>query len=292
MKSSRRRTVPAKAFATFSYVTSVLLAAVAFVATANAQVCGNGVIEDSEQCDDGNLIDGDCCSSACIFEAADAFCLEDDPCYAATDARCDGSGACLPGAALFGCLGPGGLPIAHFKLQDVASSGRDKIVFRKKTSNGFADLLAALGDPAEATGYGLCIYQTVDFQPEPVSVLVSLPVATGSSWTALFDGWRYKDPRADGTRRLEIRERKVKDFITSGYRLRYVAKGENLSLPGPVDASRYFALDDTSGIAAGIVNDIGFCAVAGARSSDPPIAGLEAWKNTSTLFVVHNRPVD
>lgn len=292
MKSSRRRIVSAKAPAAFLYATTVLLAAVALVATANAQVCGNGVVEGSEQCDDGNSIEGDCCSAACAFEAADARCLEDDLCYAATDARCDGLGACLPGPALFGCLGPGGLPIAHFKLRDVAPSGRDKIAFRKKTSNGFADLLAALGDPSEATGYALCVYRTIEFQPEPVSVLVSLPVAAGSSWTALSDGWRYRDPRADGSRRLEIRERKVEDFITSGYRLRYVAKGESLPLPGPVDASRYFALDDTSGIAAGIVNGIGFCAFAGARGSDSPFSGLEASKNTATLFVVHNLPVD
>lgn len=32
------------------------------------QVCGDGVIHGTEQCDDGNLIDGDGCSSACEVE--------------------------------------------------------------------------------------------------------------------------------------------------------------------------------------------------------------------------------
>ena len=32
------------------------------------QPCGNGVINGGEQCDDGNLIDGDLCSSRCMFE--------------------------------------------------------------------------------------------------------------------------------------------------------------------------------------------------------------------------------
>ena len=32
------------------------------------RVCGNGVINGGEQCDDGNLEDGDLCSSECIFE--------------------------------------------------------------------------------------------------------------------------------------------------------------------------------------------------------------------------------
>jgi cysteine-rich repeat protein len=33
-----------------------------------SSVCGNGVIESGEQCDDGNLIDGDGCSSSCRAE--------------------------------------------------------------------------------------------------------------------------------------------------------------------------------------------------------------------------------
>jgi cysteine-rich repeat protein len=37
-------------------------------AVAASPVCGNGVIEFGEECDDGNLIDGDGCSSACTVE--------------------------------------------------------------------------------------------------------------------------------------------------------------------------------------------------------------------------------
>ena len=32
-------------------------------------VCGNGVVEEGEQCDDGNTVDGDGCSSTCQIEA-------------------------------------------------------------------------------------------------------------------------------------------------------------------------------------------------------------------------------
>jgi len=31
-------------------------------------ICGNGILEPGEQCDDGNLIDGDGCSSICTIE--------------------------------------------------------------------------------------------------------------------------------------------------------------------------------------------------------------------------------
>ncbi len=34
----------------------------------HASVCGNGVIESGEGCDDGDTISGDCCSSACVRE--------------------------------------------------------------------------------------------------------------------------------------------------------------------------------------------------------------------------------
>lgn len=37
-------------------------------------VCGNGVIEDDEECDDGNLENGDGCSSSCVFETREISC--------------------------------------------------------------------------------------------------------------------------------------------------------------------------------------------------------------------------
>jgi cysteine-rich repeat protein len=37
-------------------------------------VCGNGVLEDNEECDDGNTVSGDGCSATCEFESAAALC--------------------------------------------------------------------------------------------------------------------------------------------------------------------------------------------------------------------------
>lgn len=36
--------------------------------TAATPVCGNSMVESGEQCDDGNMLDGDCCDSACQAE--------------------------------------------------------------------------------------------------------------------------------------------------------------------------------------------------------------------------------
>ena len=46
----------------------------AAIVTFRAAVCGNGTVEADEQCDDGNLANGDCCSSSCQFEAAGTVC--------------------------------------------------------------------------------------------------------------------------------------------------------------------------------------------------------------------------
>ncbi len=42
--------------------------------TFTTAACGNGVIDASEQCDDGNAVAGDCCSPTCTFEPASTVC--------------------------------------------------------------------------------------------------------------------------------------------------------------------------------------------------------------------------
>ena len=41
---------------------------------AAAATCGDGQLEPTEECDDGNLVAGDCCSPTCMFEPADTIC--------------------------------------------------------------------------------------------------------------------------------------------------------------------------------------------------------------------------
>jgi hypothetical protein len=57
--------------------------------------CGNGIVDPGEDCDDGNTLDGDCCSATCQFEAADSPCP--DGMYCNGDETCDGAGACQAG---------------------------------------------------------------------------------------------------------------------------------------------------------------------------------------------------
>ncbi|HSA34693.1 MAG TPA: hypothetical protein P5077_13290, partial [bacterium] len=58
-------------------------------------VCGNNFKAPSEECDDGNNEDGDCCAAGCTFEIIGASCGDGATVCSAQD-TCDGAGLCLP----------------------------------------------------------------------------------------------------------------------------------------------------------------------------------------------------
>jgi cysteine-rich repeat protein len=55
--------------------------------------CGDGSLDFGEACDDGNRLDGDCCSAACTAEAEGGVCDDRDLCTRSD--TCDGSGRCV-----------------------------------------------------------------------------------------------------------------------------------------------------------------------------------------------------
>lgn len=63
------------------------------LAIAADPICGNGIVESGEQCDDGNNADGDCCSWDCQFEPADSYCDDGNACD--DPDACDGHGHCV-----------------------------------------------------------------------------------------------------------------------------------------------------------------------------------------------------
>ena len=60
---------------------------------AKTPACGDAVVDDGEQCDDGNTTDGDCCSSTCQLEPPGAQTCDDGR-YCTVDYAC-GGGGCL-----------------------------------------------------------------------------------------------------------------------------------------------------------------------------------------------------
>jgi hypothetical protein len=67
-------------------------------AIASLAVCGNGVLEYSEQCDDGGTVSGDCCSATCTSETAGNSCNDGSVCT--TVDQCDGAGSCVGSSPL------------------------------------------------------------------------------------------------------------------------------------------------------------------------------------------------
>lgn len=63
-----------------------------FVFGIGTEFCGNGQTRGTEQCDDGNNVDGDCCSSTCQFESLGSTCDDHQACT--TGDRCNGQGSC------------------------------------------------------------------------------------------------------------------------------------------------------------------------------------------------------
>jgi cysteine-rich repeat protein len=55
--------------------------------------CGNGIVEGTEECDDANTQDGDCCAASCQYETGS--CDDGDACT--TNDTCDSSGVCVGG---------------------------------------------------------------------------------------------------------------------------------------------------------------------------------------------------
>jgi cysteine-rich repeat protein len=114
--------------------------------------CGNGVVTAGEQCDDGNVTGGDCCSPTCQFEPAGSPCTDGNPCTtldACSAGVCTGSGA--PTASCRPALG------GSLLLRDGSPDTRDLLAWQ--WSQGAAISLAELGDPiAGTTHYTLCVY--------------------------------------------------------------------------------------------------------------------------------------
>ena len=71
-----------------------------YVDAVSCAICGDGILEPGEECDDGNTISGDCCAADCTLEPKGSPC--DDGLICTTDDQCDGFGICRGGTPSVG----------------------------------------------------------------------------------------------------------------------------------------------------------------------------------------------
>ena len=184
------------------------------VAEVPPAVCGNSVVESSETCDDGNVLDGDCCSAGCQLEANGSACDDGDACT--TGDTCS-AGACGGGEAVecplcevcdpsSGCGARpaplcGTAPAAGGGLQmtDATPDTKDKLLWTAK--KGPATTFGALGNPDSGDGYALCVYDVSAAEP---ALITRLGIPAGGTcdgkpcWKPLGpskarNGWKYAD---------------------------------------------------------------------------------------------------
>jgi len=153
--------------------------------------CGNGMLEPGEECDDGNVADGDCCSSACRFEPAGTACADDG--NLCTADQCDGAGVCIHPAALAPACGPAMGRGASLQLEDKRKDARDRLVWMWR--NGAAISKADFGNPLTTSSYALCVYETAG-DGSPSLVLGAAAPAGGrcgkhACWKASRRGFAY-----------------------------------------------------------------------------------------------------
>jgi cysteine-rich repeat protein len=206
------------------------------------------VLDAGEACDDGNLADQDCCSSACQVEPATTVCRPvAGVCDVAeacdgTSPVCpadaglpdaDGDGACdavdlctnVAGARDFRMTGAPVLRLSHVNLE--TEPGNDTLVLHAElelpAGTSFADL-----DPA-ATGMLLRLASATGTVRLDAALPASAPAGDGTrGWTLVASGrkWTYADetPAPIGSiRKLRL----VSRAGTGGGRVRVVARGRD-----------------------------------------------------------------
>jgi cysteine-rich repeat protein len=137
-------------------------------------VCGNGIVEPGESCDDFNTAGGDCCSPTCTFEPAGSACPGDgDLC---TPGTCDGAGVCMHENA---CVDQ---PIDGAKLKIERKNGKEKLLWVARTRTPVAS-----SSPADPSSTGATLEL---LSPSEPAVSMDLPA---SGWTTGGGGAKFKN---------------------------------------------------------------------------------------------------
>jgi cysteine-rich repeat protein len=189
-----------------------------------AETCGNGTVEGGEECDDGNIAAGDCCSPSCRVEPAGSPCASDGS--VCTNDACDGMGACthvVPAAAGCANAGPRRASIAMTPGADPKLAWRwrgttaDPSTFGPVTSTTgltlcVADASGTLLAEAQAPQGGVCQNGDPCWRPKPT-------------------GYDYvdRDRTPDGIEKITLRA----SATPAKARIKLKARGPNLSFSSP-----------------------------------------------------------
>jgi len=207
----------------------VLLSFIAAPVAARGE-CGDAVLESGEECDDGNVLDGDCCSASCTYEAVGVLCDhgQQGVCFEALQGSCDGAGTCRPRYCDPLYYAASGMA---FRITDRAGEDHDSLTWNLLGGQYASD--TAPGDPTLDTDYALCIF---DMAPDTsgtdyaANLRYEKVFPAGEGWRKTSTGYQYKlSEPAGGSARVRVQEIK-----------KVLLQGPAAQLPGPVSAEAYF----------------------------------------------------
>jgi cysteine-rich repeat protein len=173
--------------------------------------CGNGTLDDGEECDDGNRLEGDCCSASCTSDGPGSWCNADsnlctvDQCNdagtctasprpagtaCAADASactadvCDGAGTCTRGPRP-SCR----TPDRPASLQ-ARGGAHPRLRYRWTDASGTTSA-ADFGDPTTNTSLRLCVFSDD-------ALVLDAGAACGATpcWSPTGSGYIYRGPSA------------------------------------------------------------------------------------------------
>lgn len=181
-------------------------------------ICGDGMVDLEEECDDGNTAGGDCCGPTCRVEPNACPC--DDGLRCTLDEACLGGhcvGTTEPGCAeltgcaprpLDGCRQSTKFSDVTLLLKEHVQDTRDELAWRWR--RGDVTPVEAFGDPRVTEGYAFCMYEYPGAAPQ---LLMQAETPAGAvcqgepCWRKIDDsGFIYRDRRGtiDGMTRIEL----------------------------------------------------------------------------------------
>jgi len=188
-------------------------------------VCGNGVLEGDEECDDGNTVPGDCCDATCHFEPTGSACHDaEDLC---STGICDDSGDCdsddVPSTT---CREPVAAGDASLTMHNSADGAKDLLLWTYR--RGPATAVVEFGAPATNTTYALCVYDAEGLEAS-ITVPSGATCNGHSCWSERGGSPRYRNPARDPDgAALVILQPGRRD---GGTKIVFKASGSNLDLP-------------------------------------------------------------
>ena len=202
--------------------------------------CGNGVLDAGETCDDGNAVDGDCCSSNCQTAAPDGTscgdaltCMVGGTCQSGTcTGGVTGCDPCLTCEPDVGCVPPAHvlcdteLPRrSSVSLTKGATPTRDALSW--SWTAGVPVALLDFGNPSAVTDLTMCVYDQLGLKLSATAAHAGT-CAGKPCWTSGTSSIRYRDQdlTPDGI---------VKIAATAGEagkaKIKVKGKGAGLALP-------------------------------------------------------------